>query len=90
MARNKKKPKTPGEVYKAAQNPATWLSSALRLQAAAEIILKDQMAQEIPYFQAVDTAGQEALSLAIAEPEGRATVEVKCVAPNYLPAQLLY
>jgi hypothetical protein len=90
MARNKKKTETAGETYKAAQSPSAWFSSALRLQGAAEIILKDQVAQEIPYFQAVDAAGKEALSLAITALEGRATVEVKCGGPNYLPAQLLY
>jgi hypothetical protein len=90
MARNKKKSETPSEAYKAAQNPSAWFSSALRLQAAADIILKDQMAQELPYLQAVDAAGKEAVSLAIASPQGRASVEVNCATPNYLPAQLLY
>jgi hypothetical protein len=80
----------PGSVYKSAQVPTVWLNSADQLRHAAEIILVDQTSREIAYFQAVDVAGKEAVGLAIAAPDGKATVEIKEPAPNYLPGQLLY
>lgn len=81
---------TPGSAYKSGQMPTAWLNSAEQLRHAAEIILVDQISREIPYFQAVDVAGREALGLAIAAADGTATVEIREPSPNYLPAQLLY
>jgi hypothetical protein len=76
--------------FRRRRKPATWLVSAERLRAAAEIILGDQVKQEVPYFRAVDDARHEALMAAIAAPDGSAHVQVACVSPNYLPGQILY
>lgn len=81
---------TPGSIYKSGQAPTAWLNNAEQLQHAAELILVDQMSREIPYFQAVDVASREAIGMAIAAADGKATVEIKEPSPNYLPAQLLY
>jgi hypothetical protein len=86
----KKKGETPGGVYKDGQTPAAWLRSAEQLAHAAEIILKDQQAREVPFFRATDDAGKVAVSRAIMADDGKATVEIVCEAPNYVPAELLY
>jgi hypothetical protein len=81
----------PEELFKAAQQPHAWLSTAEQLAAAAELILQDQLRHEAPYFRAYDVARQEALSAACASPdESAGSAEIKCEPPNYLPAQLLY
>ena len=67
-----------------------WFLSAERLRGAAEIILGDQIKQEIPYFNAVDVAVKEAVAKASIARDGSASVEISCLPPNYLPAQLLY
>jgi hypothetical protein len=81
----------PEELFKAAQQPHAWLSTAEQLAAAAELILQDQVRHEAPYFRAYDAARQEALLAACASPEeGAGSAEIKCEPPNYLPAQMLY
>ena len=77
-------------MYRAAQNPAGWLISAERLRDAAEVILKAEVAREIPYFRAHDEATQEALAIACTDSNKSGHAEIKCEPPNYLPAQLLY
>lgn len=73
-----------GKVFKAFQGPFYWCESAKRLHAAAEVVLASELPREIPYFRAREEASEEAW----ASPDG--TAEVKCLPPNYLPAQLLY
>jgi hypothetical protein len=81
----------PEELFKAAQQPHAWLSTAEQLAAAAELILQDQVRHEVPYFRAHEAASQEALAVACASPnDGAGSAEIKCEPPNYLPAQLLY
>jgi hypothetical protein len=81
----------PEELFKAAQQPHAWLSTAEQLATAAELILQDQVQHETPYFRAYDVARQEALSAACASPEaGAGSAEIRCEPPNYLPAQMLY
>jgi hypothetical protein len=48
------------ETFKAGQSPFGWLSSAERLQAAAEIILEREEAGAPAYFSALEAARQEA------------------------------
>lgn len=78
------------QMYKAAQNPTTWLLSAERLRDAAEVIINAEVVREIPYFSAYDEAMQEALSIACAGTNKSGHAEIKCDPPNYPPAQLLY
>jgi hypothetical protein len=78
-------------LFKAAQHPNGWLDIATRLAAAAELILLNEVAQEVPYFRAREEATQTALALACAAPpEGAGQADIECDPPNYLPAQLLY
>jgi hypothetical protein len=77
-------------MYRAAQNPASWLLSAERLRDAAEIILTHERAQEVPYFRAHKAAVQQALAIACTGTNAAGTVEIACAAPNYPPAQVLY
>ncbi|KFG67124.1 hypothetical protein [Microvirga sp. BSC39] len=81
---------SPTAFFKAAQSPGNWFLSAERLRDAAEIILRDQLAEEQPYFAAVHKAGEEAQAAAIHDPSGSADAEITYLPPNYLPAQLLY
>src|SRR5262245_26323903 len=74
----------PEELFKAAQQPVRWFSSAERLRDAAEIIFSDQIKREGPYLEAQNKAGKEAEAAA----SGQA--EIACEQPNYGPAQLLY
>lgn len=39
------------DLFRAAQYPVGWLLSAERLRDAAEIILRHEVAQEVPYFR---------------------------------------
>ena len=77
-------------MYKAAQNPTSWLLSAERLRDAAEVIINAEMAREIPYFRAHDEATREALALACTGTNKSGYAEIKSDPPNYPPAQLLY
>lgn len=81
---------TPQTMYRAAQNPTNWLLSAERLRNAAEIILKHEMAQEIPYFRAHEAAAQQAMAIAYSGTNESGTAEITCEPPNYPPAQALY
>jgi hypothetical protein len=81
---------TPQQMYKAVQNPASWLLSAERLRDAAEIILKHEWAQEIPYFRAYEAATQEATAIAYSGTNKSGHAEILSPPPNYPPAQLLY
>jgi hypothetical protein len=78
------------KMYKAAQNPISWLLSAERLRDAAEIIIAAEVVREIPYFRAHDEATQEALSIACTGTNESGHAEIKSDPPNYPPAQLLY
>lgn len=83
-------PVTPQMLYAAAQNPAGWFFSARRLRDAAEIILQHEVAQEIPYGLAYEEASREAIATAWTGTNEAGHAEIKCVPPNYMPAQLLY
>lgn len=81
---------TPQQVYRAAQNPVSWLISAERLRDAAEAIINAEVVKEVPYFRAHDEATQEALSIACTGSNEAGHAEIKNDPPNYPPAQLLY
>jgi hypothetical protein len=81
---------TSRQMYKAGQNPISWLLGADRLRDAAEIIIKAEVVREVPYFRAHDDAVQEALSIACTGNNESGQAEIKCDPPNYPPAQLLY
>jgi hypothetical protein len=66
------------QTFKAGQQPAAWLRSAGRLRDAAEVILKQELPAEVSYSQALEIADEEAVA------------DIKAIAPNYPPAQLLY
>jgi hypothetical protein len=72
------------EMFKAAQRPALWLHSAERLRDAAEVILTHELPAEKPYFQALKIASEEAAG------NDAGVAEIKAIAPNYPPAQLMY
>jgi hypothetical protein len=78
------------DAFKAAQQPHSWLSSAEKLAAAAELIMSDQVCLEVAYFRAYENAQREALSLACASADEAGSADIECEAPNYLPAQLLF
>jgi hypothetical protein len=80
----------PDALFKAAQRPNAWLDSAKRLSAAAELILKDQVSQEVPYFRAYEEATHKALAIACTAPDRAGHAAIECDPPNYLPGQLLY
>src|SRR5262245_58073328 len=77
-------------LFQAAQKPSAWFMTAEHLRDAAEIILRDQVAQQTLYLQAVWRASGEARAAAAIAPDGSASAEINCESPNYLPAQLLY
>ena len=78
------------ETFKAGQNPFGWLSSAERLQAAAETILEREEAGAPAYFSALGAARREAVEKSYSSKDKTGVAEVRCEPPNYLPAQLLY
>jgi len=78
------------ETFKAGQSPFGWLSSAERLQAAAEIILEREEAGAPAYFGALEAARREAVEKSYPSKDKTGVAEVSCEPPNYLPAQLLY
>jgi hypothetical protein len=78
------------QIYKAAQNPTSWLLSAERLRDAAEVIINAEVVREIPYFLAYDKATQDALSIACTGANKSGQAEIRSDPPNYPPAQLLY
>ncbi|KRP89237.1 hypothetical protein AOQ73_26830 [Bradyrhizobium pachyrhizi] len=78
------------DLFRAAQHPVGWLLSAERLRDAAEIIMRHEVAQEIPYFRAHSEAVEQAMAEAYSEGRDAGVVEVRALPPNYPPAQLLY
>jgi len=76
-------------VFKAGQQPASWLRSAGHLRDAAEVILKHELPDEISYSQARKTAEEE-VAARIRDGADLAAADIKATAPNYPPAQLLY
>src|ERR1700746_1534751 len=77
-------------LFRAAQNPVNWLLSSERLRDAAEIVLRHEMANEVPYFRAYEEATQQALSIACSGTNEAGSAEIACEPPNYPPAQVLY
>jgi hypothetical protein len=80
----------PGAIYKAAQSPSAWLLTARHLADAAESILRDQLQFEHPYIVAVDDATERARNASLFSEDGAGVAEITSIAPNYLPAQMLY
>lgn len=78
------------DLFKAAQHPVGWLLSAERLRDAAEIILRHEVTQEVPYFRAHDEAVKQAMAEAYSGGHEAGVAEVCAMPPNYPPAQLLY
>jgi hypothetical protein len=78
------------DVFKAGQSPFNWLSSAERLQAAADVILEREEAGAPAYFSALEAATREAFDKSYSSIDQMGSAEVRCEPPNYLPAQLLY
>jgi len=78
------------QMYRAAQKAGNWLLSGERLRDAAEIILKHELAQEVPYFRAHEAATHEAVALAYSGTNEAGQAEIRCLPPNYPPAQVLY
>jgi hypothetical protein len=78
------------QLFKAGQQPASWLRSAGRLRDAAEAILKHELPAERAYSQAFKIADQEASAKSVRNDTGAGDAEIKAIAPNYPPAQLLY
>jgi hypothetical protein len=77
------------ETFKAGQSPFGWLSSAERLQAAAEAILEREEAGAPTYFSALEAARREAVEKSYSSKDKTGVAVVRCEPPNYLPAQLL-
>src|SRR5262245_45302676 len=78
------------QLFKAGQQPAAWLRSAGRLRDAAEVILKHELPAEISYSQALKTADEEAVAVSVRDGTDAGVADIKAIAPNYPPAQLLY
>jgi hypothetical protein len=77
------------QLFKAGQQPAAWLRSAGRLRDAAEAILKHELPAERAYSQApLKIADEEVHAESVHDGVGAA--DIKAIAPNYPPAQLLY
>ena len=77
-------------LFKAGQQPAAWLRSAEHLRDAAEVILKHELQAEIEYSQAHKIAEEEALAVSVRDGTDAGVADIKAIAPNYPPAQLLY
>ena len=78
------------QLFKAGQQPAAWLRSAGHLRDAAEAILEHELPAERAYSQAFKLADEEATAESVRNDTGEGTAEIKAIAPNYPPAQLLY
>jgi hypothetical protein len=78
------------QVFKAGQQRAAWLRSAGRLGDAAEAILKHELSAERAYSEAVKIADEEAGAESDRNDTGVGAADIKAIAPNYPPAQLLY
>jgi hypothetical protein len=73
------------DLFKAAQHPVGWLLSAERLCDAAEVILRQEVAQEVPYFRAHSQAVEQAMAEAYSEDCDAGAAEVFTLPPNYHP-----
>lgn len=78
------------QLFNAGQQPAAWLRSAARLRDAAEAVLKHELPAEREYSEARKIADGEALAEAVRNDTAIGTADIKAIAPNYPPAQLLY
>ena len=78
------------ELFKSAQSPIAWLVSAERLRDAAEVIMRDEQINEVPYFEAYKNAQLAAVADAYSDGKDAGIAEIKAIPPNYPPAQLLY
>lgn len=78
------------DLFSTAQHPVGWLLSAERLRDAAEIVLRHEVAQEVPYFRAHSAAVEHAMAEAYSDGHDAGVAEVGALLPNYPPAQLLY
>jgi len=78
------------QTFKAGQLPAAWLRSAGRLRDAAEVILKQELPAEVSYSQALEIADEEAVAEIARNNSEFGAADIKAIAPNYPPAQLLY
>jgi len=78
------------QTFKAGQQPAAWLRSARRLRDAAEAILMHELSAERAYSEALKIADEEAVAEMASNDSGVGSAEIKAIAPNYPPAQLLY
>jgi hypothetical protein len=78
------------QLFKAGQQSAAWLRSAGHLRDAAEAILKHELPAEREYSEARKIADGEALAEAVRNDTAFGTADIKAIAPNYPPAQLLY
>jgi hypothetical protein len=78
------------QVFKAGQQPAAWFRSAGHLRDAAEMILEHELPAEIRYSEAHKIADEEALAVSVRDGTDAGVADIKAIAPNYPPAQLLY
>ena len=76
--------------FKAGQQSAGWLRSAEHLRDAAEVILKHEHPAEISYSKEHKIAEEEALAVSVRDGTDAGVADIKAIAPNYPPAQLLY
>jgi hypothetical protein len=77
-------------VFKAGQQPASWLRSAGHLRDAAEALINHELPAGRLYLQARQIADEEASAESVRSGTGVGTADIKALAPNYPPAQLLY
>jgi hypothetical protein len=77
-------------VFKAGQQPASWLRSAGHLRYAAEAIINHELHAGRAYFDALKIADKEADAESVRNESGVGSADIKSTAPNYPPAQLLY
>jgi hypothetical protein len=77
------------QTFKAGQQPAAWLRSAGRLRDAGEAILKHEFPAERAYSQAREIADEEARAESVRNDTGLGAADIKAIAPNYPPAQLM-
>ena len=78
------------QIFKAQQQPFSWLRSAGHLRDAAEMILRHELQAEISYSLAHKIADEEATAASVRDDADFGVADIKATAPNYPPAQLLY
>lgn len=72
------------DLFSAAQHPVGWLLSAERLRDAAEIVLRHEVAQEVPYFRTHSAAVEQAMAEAYSDGHNAGVAEVGALLPNIL------